>query len=74
MATLLAEVKNRWLYLNLATGLGKTTIMFELGHDIALDVLPENGRGTIAIHMVVVSAELVSIYRQRFAAKLAEAD
>ena len=48
--------------------------MFELGYDIALAVLPENGRGTIAIHMVVVSAELVSIYRQRFAAKLAEAD
>ena len=74
MAAMLGFVKNRWLYLALNTGLGKSTLMCELGYNMALASLSAPGRGSAKVMLLVVSPELVALYSKKLAPKIAEAD
>ena len=46
----------------LDTGLGKTTLMCELGYKLARDSLSTQGRREVTVLLLVASAELKKIY------------
>ena len=63
------QKKGSMIYVRWPCGLGKTSLMLELGHHLGLTSLPKTGNSTVTVQLVMTNADLVNHYIKLFEKK-----